>query len=153
MAAVMSPLWLRMALCFLDPIWKMKNKESTEKKCFCRFLHTSIVIQLAVFILLNVRDVDLSFKADIRKLIWSFMLLILSWEHFSEIFWQLSWFCFPSYRTWDVKDLEAFMVVYYVSCRYTVVYVSSHHFQSSSSVLRFINAVIAICYLIFTTFP
>lgn len=43
------------------------------------------------------------------------------------------------------------MVVYYVSCRYTVVYVSS--FQSSSSVLQFINTVIAICYLIFNMFP
>lgn len=94
------------------------------------------------------------------KLIRSFMLLIQSWKihkRFSEIFWQPSWFCFPNYRKWDIfkhiKDLEAFMVVYYVSCRYTVVLCLISLFQSSSSVLRFINTVIAICYLIFTMFP
>lgn len=44
----------------------LKNEEQRENriKCFCRFLHKSIVIRLAVLFLLNVRRVNLSFKAD-----------------------------------------------------------------------------------------
>lgn len=54
--------------CFLNPIGKMMNKESTGKS-FCCFLDNIVVIQIAVFILSNVISVTLSFKTDIRKLI------------------------------------------------------------------------------------